>query len=149
VTLYGVADVNVEYVNHVGVVPQASNGFSSGKPQKVIRENSGGYSASRWGIRGTEVLGGGMKSVFVLENGFNADTGTLQQGGRFFQALWSPAATILSGDSSRSETLRWHGAAVWSTPAKSVIFRRLMATAPGRRPGTWSRSCEQRASALA
>lgn len=84
VTLYGVADVNVEYVNHVGVVPQASNGFNSGKPQKVIRENSGGYSGSRWGIRGTEDLGGGMKSVFVLENGFNADTGTLQQGGRLF-----------------------------------------------------------------
>ncbi|SOY68850.1 Porin [Cupriavidus taiwanensis] len=84
VTLYGVADVNVEYINHVGVVPQASNGFNSGRPQKVFRENSGGYSGSRWGLRGTEDLGRGVKSVFVLESGFNVDTGTLQQGGRMF-----------------------------------------------------------------
>ncbi|MEM5431728.1 porin [Cupriavidus oxalaticus] len=84
VTVYGVADVNVEYVNHVGVVPQASNGFNSGRPQKVFRENSGGYSGSRWGLRGTEDLGGGLKSVFALESGFNVDTGTQQQGGRMF-----------------------------------------------------------------
>ncbi|MBP0618548.1 porin [Cupriavidus consociatus] len=84
VTLYGVADINVEYVNHVGVVPQASNGFNSGRAQKVFRENSGGYSGSRWGLRGTEDLGGGLKSVFALEGGFNVDTGTQQQGGRMF-----------------------------------------------------------------
>ncbi|AVA35735.1 porin (plasmid) [Cupriavidus metallidurans] len=84
VTLYGVVDVNVEYVNHVGAVPQAGNGYNPGPPQTVFRENSGGYSGSRWGLRGVEDLGGGLKSIFVLENGFNADTGTLQQGGRMF-----------------------------------------------------------------
>ncbi|MGO4306938.1 porin [Cupriavidus sp. RAF12] len=85
VTLYGVTDVNVEYVNRVGTaVPSATNGFKSGAGHSVVRENSGGYSGSRWGLRGTEDLGGGMKSIFVLESGFNLDTGTSQQGGRLF-----------------------------------------------------------------
>ncbi|BDB29109.1 porin (plasmid) [Cupriavidus sp. P-10] len=84
VTLYGVIDTNIEYVNKVGVVPRSTNNFSSGQGQKVFRENAGGYSGSRWGLRGTEDLGGGLKSVFVLEGGFNSDTGTVQQGGRLF-----------------------------------------------------------------
>ncbi|WER48299.1 porin [Cupriavidus sp. WKF15] len=84
VTLYGVVDVNVEYVNHVGAVPSASNGFNPGQGGKVIREDAGGYSGSRWGLRGTEDLGGGLKSIFVLESGFNSDAGTSQQGGRLF-----------------------------------------------------------------
>jgi predicted porin len=45
---------------------------------------SGGLSGSRWGLRGTEDLGGGLKSVFVLESGFGLDTGTLQQSSRMF-----------------------------------------------------------------
>ncbi|RWA56701.1 hypothetical protein AU476_02440 [Cupriavidus sp. UYMSc13B] len=84
VTLYGVLDVNLEYVNHLGVVPAASNQFNRGPSNDVYRMSSGGFSGSRWGIRGTEDLGSGLKAVFVLENGFNVDTGTLQQGGRMF-----------------------------------------------------------------
>lgn len=85
VTLYGVADINVEYVNRVGAaVPSAANGFQSGAGHSVVRENSGGYSGSRWGLRGTEDLGAGMKSIFVLESGFNLDSGASQQGGRLF-----------------------------------------------------------------
>ncbi|RDK09986.1 porin [Cupriavidus lacunae] len=84
VTLYGVADANVEYVNHVGAPPQASNNFNPGPANNVFRENSGGLSGSRWGLRGTEDLGGGLKSVFALEGGFNIDSGLAQQGGRLF-----------------------------------------------------------------
>jgi len=84
VTLYGVVDVNIEYANHLGVVPTAANQFNRGPSNDVYRMNSGGYSGSRWGIRGTEDLGGGLKALFVLENGFNVDTGTFQQGGRMF-----------------------------------------------------------------
>ncbi|AOY94987.1 hypothetical protein BKK79_24440 [Cupriavidus sp. USMAA2-4] len=84
VTLYGVADINVEFANHVGAIPSAANGFNPGTSNSVYRMDSGGLSGSRWGLRGTEDLGNGLKGVFVLESGFNLDTGTSQQGGRLF-----------------------------------------------------------------
>ena len=84
VTLYGVVDTNLEYVNHVGAVPVASNQFNRGPANDVYRMNSGGISGSRWGMRGTEDLGGGLKGLFVLESGFNLDTGTMQQSNRLF-----------------------------------------------------------------
>ncbi|CAG2139710.1 Outer membrane porin protein [Cupriavidus yeoncheonensis] len=84
VTLYGVVDASIEYVSHVGAVPTAANGFNPGPAHDVVRLTSGGMSGSRWGIRGVEDLGGGTQAVFVLESGFNADTGTMQQTGRLF-----------------------------------------------------------------
>ena len=69
VTMYGVVDVAVERVK----------GATS-----LTRVTSGQQQGSRWGLRGTEDLGGGLKAMFVLENGFNADVGTLGQGGRLF-----------------------------------------------------------------
>jgi len=75
VTLYGVIDAGVEYQNH------QANAVGS---HDVVRLNSGGMSGSRWGLRGVEDLGGGLKGVFVLESGFNVDTGTSGQGGRLF-----------------------------------------------------------------
>ncbi len=84
VTLYGVADINVEFANHVGSVPTAANGFNPGPSNDVYRMNSGGMAGSRWGLRGTEDLGGGLKGVFVLESGISLDNGTLQQSGRLF-----------------------------------------------------------------
>lgn len=84
VTLYGVVDLNLEYANHVGVVPTAANKFNSGPGGTVVRMDSGGLSGSRWGLRGVEDLGGGRKALFVLENGFSADTGTFLQSGRAF-----------------------------------------------------------------
>jgi len=41
-------------------------------------ENGGaaGLTGSRWGLKGTEDLGGGLKAAFVLENRFNVDDGT-------------------------------------------------------------------------
>lgn len=69
VTLYGVVDVAVERVK----------GATS-----LTRVTSGQQQGSRWGLRGTEDLGGGLKAMFVLENGFNADVGTFGQGGRLF-----------------------------------------------------------------
>ncbi|NUO84657.1 MAG: porin, partial [Cupriavidus sp.] len=84
VTLYGVADINVEYVNRVGAVPVAANGFNPGAGDKVFRMASGGLSGSRWGLRGMEDLGNGWQASFVLESGFGVDNGALQQGGRLF-----------------------------------------------------------------
>ena len=64
VTLYGVVDVGVQNVTGVkgGSITQVASGIMEG---------------SRWGLRGTEDLGGGYKATFVLENRFEADTGSL------------------------------------------------------------------------
>jgi predicted porin len=46
--------------------------------------DSGIRNGSRLGFRGSEDLGGGLSAIFRLENGFNADTGQMGQGGRLF-----------------------------------------------------------------
>jgi len=74
VTLYGVVDAGIEYVNHAD-----KNGAGS-----VWRMASGNSSGTRWGLRGTEELGGGLQAIFALESGSNLDTGTSAQGGRLF-----------------------------------------------------------------
>jgi len=84
VTLYGVIDAGLEFANHVAPLSTAGFGPNPGPGNNVYRLNSGGFSASRWGIRGTEDLGGGLKSIFVLESGFSVDNGTSLQGGRLF-----------------------------------------------------------------
>lgn len=76
VTLYGVIDASVEYVNRVAASPATPNvgGYRFAQP------SVGGLSASRWGLRGVEDLGGGNQALFVLESGFQPDTGNLQSG---------------------------------------------------------------------
>ncbi|MCY1291111.1 Outer membrane porin protein [compost metagenome] len=73
VTLYGVADVGLEY-----------NTNANAAGDDLFRMASGNQSGSRWGLRGVEDLGGGLKGVFVLESGFELDNGTSAQGGRLF-----------------------------------------------------------------
>ncbi|MGH8807654.1 MAG: porin [Noviherbaspirillum sp.] len=70
VTIYGVADVGFQRVDN--------------DRDSTNRVDSGLQSGSRIGFRGTEDLGGGLSAIFTLENGFNADDGTLGQGGRLF-----------------------------------------------------------------
>jgi predicted porin len=67
-TLYGVVDTAVEW---------AEAGLGS-----VTSVQSGGMMGSRFGLRGVEDLGGGLRASFTIEGGFGSDTGTLQQGGR-------------------------------------------------------------------
>ena len=76
VTLYGVIDTYIasERVSAAGRTPSTS----------VTVLNAGGLSGSRWGLRGSESLGGGMNAIFTLENGFDSTTGGLNQGGRLF-----------------------------------------------------------------
>ena len=45
---------------------------------------SGAHTGSRWGMKGTEDLGGGLKANFQIENGFAVDTGAGLQGGLMF-----------------------------------------------------------------
>lgn len=77
VTLYGLFDVGVEYVNHV---PTGKNG-----PQaSAIRLSNANLLGSRWGMQGTEDLGDGWKVFFALESGFTVTDGRLAQNGRMF-----------------------------------------------------------------
>ncbi|ODA19305.1 porin, partial [Achromobacter xylosoxidans] len=41
-------------------------------------------NGSRWGLRGSEDLGDGLRAVFQLESGFDSGNGTSAQGGRLF-----------------------------------------------------------------
>ncbi|WP_321803527.1 porin [Burkholderia sp. BCC1988] len=72
VTLYGVVDTGLMYIHNSG-----------GKSSQILMA-SGTESGSRWGLKGSEDLGGGLKTIFQLENGFSSTSGGLGQGGRMF-----------------------------------------------------------------
>ncbi|BDB23769.1 porin [Cupriavidus sp. P-10] len=74
VTLYGVIDGSIEYVNRVAA--SATTPTQGGK--RFGMPSVGGLSASRWGLRGVEDLGAGNQVLFVLESGFQWDSGQLQ-----------------------------------------------------------------------
>lgn len=71
VTLYGLLDAGISYVNNAGGQHQYS--FADGV-----------YTGNRWGMIGTEDLGGGTKAVFNLESGFTLGTGKALGGGAAF-----------------------------------------------------------------
>ena len=71
VTLYGLIDAGIMYTNNV-------HGAS------LWQATSGNINGSRFGLRGSEDLGGGLKALFVLESGFNVQNGKLGQDGRMF-----------------------------------------------------------------
>lgn len=74
-TLYGIVDTGLGYTNLDTLEDPTVNRF----------EMINGYnSGSRFGFKGTEDLGNGYSVSFVLENGFNSDSGVLGQGGRMF-----------------------------------------------------------------
>lgn len=74
VTLYGVIDEGIDYVNNSG-------------GQHLWRMRDGTYDGmygSRWGLKGSEDLGGGLSALFKLEAGFSLENGQMRQGGREF-----------------------------------------------------------------
>jgi len=73
VTLYGIADAGVGWVD---------TGASGDSSTMVVE--SGYQAPSRFGLRGTEDLGNGLKAVFNLESGIKVDTGATDAAG-FFQ----------------------------------------------------------------
>ncbi|SAL14698.1 outer membrane protein, (porin) [Caballeronia sordidicola] len=78
VTLYGLIDAGFTYVNNE-VTTRADKGSAP-----AFRLSSGNINGSRWGLRGAEDLGGGMKAIFTLESGFSMGDGSSLQGGREF-----------------------------------------------------------------
>jgi predicted porin len=91
VELYGVLDVAVGHVDKslsvdgnfpfgVNPVSPTKTSGTQGVTNSVTGMFNGGISDSRWGIRGSEDLGNGMKAFFNLESGFNVPDGALNNG---------------------------------------------------------------------
>ena len=89
VTMYGLLDA---YFGNTKATGPAQTGIS----QTVV--NSGGLQTSRWGLKGSEDLGGGLMANFQLETGFNIDAGTVPNNGPTNQTLFSRQSWVgLSG----------------------------------------------------
>ena len=74
VTLYGLADI------WVGSTKTETNGVG----KSVTKVDGSGLATSRFGLKGSEDLGGGLKANFQLEQGFNIDDGTAGTAGSAF-----------------------------------------------------------------
>lgn len=77
VTLYGVVDYGLQYT-HVDSDKANTDAVDN------FQLSSGNQSGARFGLKGSEDLGNGVKAGFHLENGFSADTGSLAQNSRLF-----------------------------------------------------------------
>lgn len=110
VTLYGIVEDGLVYTNNQ-------------KGGATLQATTGATNTSRVGLRGAEDLGGGYRAVFTLENGFDASTGKLGQGGLLFGrtasvGIASPYGTVTAGRQyepvseylgSLSSALQWAG----------------------------------------
>lgn len=132
VQLYGIADVWFGGVKATG-----------SKAQTVLED--GGVDGSRFGLKGSEDLGGGLKAIFTLEQGFKLDTGaqevanqafsreatvglqgnfgTVKLGKQFnaFDDVSGAAATVFDGALTPMNTV-FESAAFGSTDANTVKY---------------------------
>lgn len=75
VDVYGRIDTGLSYVHY------DETGLSDAVD--TLSLDSGLSSGSRWGLKGSEDLGNGYQVGFVLESGFDADTGAMSKDGLF------------------------------------------------------------------
>jgi predicted porin len=80
VTLFGLIDTGLVYSSSARV--NAARPSAGGGTQ--WQEFAGSVYTPRWGLHGTEDLGGGLSAVFWLESGFNSTNGTFKNGGDLF-----------------------------------------------------------------
>lgn len=121
-------------------------GHGSQGPRSWTRLESGGNAESRLGFRGTEDLGGGVSARFMLEAGFNTDTGgdasgTLSFARQSWVALAGPAGSVQLG---RTYTPMFQAMARADPFALNTVFSPMnmgaspfpaaAATAPALRP---------------
>lgn len=74
VTAYGWADVYFGSVKNENNAASALAGAGAGSITQTVL-NSNGVNGSRWGLKGTEDLGGGLSANFDFQQGFSMDTG--------------------------------------------------------------------------
>jgi hypothetical protein len=96
VTIYGVADAGL-------VLDKDAAGDR-------LTASPGRRPSSRIGFKGKEDLGGGLSANFVLESGFNIDTGTFGRRAygpvRQRRSPWAASTAILFGPARRGRPLR-------------------------------------------
>ncbi|NLJ62864.1 MAG: porin, partial [Alcaligenaceae bacterium] len=112
VTLYGILDGGIGFQQLKGSTAAETSPFFVDEKEKKVAAPwyadrtsfknkrtgliGGIQSGNRWGLKGSEDLGNGLRAVFVLESGFNIANGDQLQGGRLF----GRQATLgLAGDS--------------------------------------------------
>ncbi|WP_275920803.1 porin, partial [Burkholderia sola] len=109
VTLYGLIDEGVNFTSNAG-------------GSKAYQMVSGDTVGSNWGLKGTEDLGGGLRALFQLENGFNASTGALGVTSRCRRPAYTsaPSACLLRPPSThhpaRSPPFATHRTAASRSP---------------------------------
>lgn len=94
VTLYGRVDANVTYSKPGDLV-------NSGDARWRMDDggDNSGWGGSRWGLRGSEDLGSGLKANFLLESGFRSDTGGPGDTTRLFnRAAWVGLSSASAGE---------------------------------------------------
>ena len=97
VTMYGKVDLGLQYKSS-----EVTVGDKTMVDEDTFSMENGRNSASRFGIKGSEDLGNGMKVSFQLENGFKADSGEFKTSGKLFDrqatvALSSDFGTLTMG----------------------------------------------------
>ena len=113
VTLYGLIDTGLSYTH-----TRFNDELGNTETTKSFSMDSGNSAGSRWGLKGVEELGNGLKVGFVLESGFNSDTGTRSDDRLFnresslfvsgdFGTVYAGRMTALIGDSG---SIGWYGA---------------------------------------
>jgi predicted porin len=87
VTLYGIVDTGIGYQNSATTLSPTS-GAASARPSpggsSQVKMINGIWAGSRFGLKGSEDLGGGTKAIFQLEQGFNSATGAQSVSGLAF-----------------------------------------------------------------
>jgi len=119
VELYGILDVAVGTVHRsLSASPYSAGTINPGSvstSSKVVNNSvtgmfNGGLSGSRWGIRGSEDLGGGLKAIFTLESALNVPTGNIANGALSLASNPTvnsvpPGTSVPSGTASGSSSL--------------------------------------------
>lgn len=124
VTLYGVADIALTKQSDKSAAAMSAGSLNNG--------------TSRWGVRGTEDLGGGLKAGFNFEQGLSLGDGSISKAGagEFGRAAWMN----LSGGFGdlrlgRSLSPNFYGVAAWEltgTANYSVVAAQFGFSGPSR-----------------
>lgn len=128
VTLYGLIDVGIQYSTN-SQTGKSGDQLQGAHQLSMADGATRGIGGSRWGLKGSEDLGGGYHAIFTVENGFSITNGTLGQGGlmfgrQAFVGIDSPYGTLTFGRQYDTE-------ADFVSPYTPYMFAALTGALPG------------------